>query len=138
MDYTPEDILNYVMNHELEVSFLKALSMCKENYTIGELAVKEIKETANGFRFIAPDYKINVPLTDDDVITAYKNGLYISAFISRHNDTYRVHFLCHRYPVAMKPQFEEEITQEVVRYMILQTIVALRLDNKEKIRKYCV
>lgn len=138
MSYTPIDILDYVMDHNMEASFLKALSMCKENFTIGELAVKEFKEEEGGVRFISPDYKINVPLTDDDVITAYKNGLYVSAFISRHKEAYRVHFLCHPYPVNMKPQFEDEITKEVIKYMILQTIITLKLDNKEKIRKYCV
>ena len=48
-------------------------------------------------------YKINIQITDDDIITAVMNGLYVSAFIS---------------------------------YMIMMTIVRLRLDTPEKVEEY--
>ena len=81
-------------------------------------------------------YKINIQITDDDIITAVMNGLYVSAFISRQGDAYNVHFLVHAYPENMKSQFEDEILKEVLRYMIMMTIVRLRLDTPEKVEEY--
>lgn len=138
MEYTPVDMLKYVLDHDMEASFLTAVSMHVGGYSIGEIADKEFVEKDGSLRFKSKSYDINVELTDDDVITAYRNGLYISAFISRKEDNYQVHFLVHRYPVSMKIEYDETITAEVVQYMILKTIIALRLDNREKIRKYCI
>lgn len=59
-----------------------------------------------------------------------------AAFITRHEEQYQIHFLIHRYPDAMKAQFEEEIAQEVVRYMILRTIITLHLNTWKKIDEY--
>ena len=81
-------------------------------------------------------YKINMQITDDDIITAVMNGLYVSAFISRQGDAYNVHFLVHAYPENMKSQFDDEILKEVLRYMIMMTIVRLRLDTPEKVEEY--
>lgn len=36
----------------------------------------------------------------------------------------------------MKSQFDEEILKEVLRYMIMMTIVRLRLDTPEKVEEY--
>ena len=70
------------------------------------------------------------------MLTAAINGMYISAFISRKDDNYRVHFLLHKYPDQMKTRFEEEITKDVINYMIYGTIIALRLDKPEKVKTY--
>jgi len=139
MAYTPNDILEYVMSHELDSSFLVSMAMHKGNYSIGEIADKEfeVNRESGQVRFKSAGYQINVLVNDEDVMTAVMNGLYVSAFISRKEEAYNLHFLVHHYPLSMKPQFEEEITKEVVRYMILNTIIALRLDTKEKIRQYC-
>lgn len=137
MSYTPLDMLNYVIDHELEASFLTAVSLHVDNYSIAEIADKRFEEKNGTYRFYSDSYSINIELKDEDVITAFLNGLYISAFISRKDDLYQVHFLVHSYPISMKSQFEEPITKEVINYLILKTIVALRLDTKEKIRKYC-
>ena len=64
------------------------------------------------------------------------NEKVLSAFISRQGDVYNVHFLVHAYPENMKSQFEDEILKEVLRYMIMMTIVRLRLDTPEKVEKY--
>ena len=79
---------------------------------------------------------MDIKITDDEVLTAAINGLYISAFISRKDDNYRVRFLVHQYPDQMKARFEEEITKDVVDYMIYGTIMALRLDTPEKVNAY--
>ena len=42
----------------------------------------------------------------------------------------------HQYPESMKARFEEEITKDVIDYIIYGTIIALRLDTPEKIREY--
>lgn len=137
MEYTPVDMLKYVLEHDMEASFLTAVSMHVGGYSIGEIGDKEFEEKNGRYYFKSKAYDINVELTDDDVITAVHNGLYVSAFISRKNNDFQVHFMVHGYPVSMKPEFEDTITAESVQYMILKTIIALRLDNKEKIRKYC-
>ena len=41
-----------------------------------------------------------------------------------------------QYPDQMKARFEEEITKDVVDYMIYGTIMALRLDTTEKVNAY--
>ena len=75
-------------------------------------------------------------MTDDEIVTAVLNGLYVSAFLSRKDDNYRVHFLVSGYPAEMKARFEEEITKEVVRYMIMSVIMACRLDREKKLKIY--
>lgn len=136
MSYTPKDMLDYVMSHEMEASFLTSLSLHKENFSIGEIADKVFESKDGVCRFKSKAFGIDVEITDDDVLTAVANGLYVSAFVSRKDNDFRVHFLVHKYPSSMKANFEDEITDEVVRYMIFNTIIVLRLDNKEKIRKY--
>ncbi len=136
--YTPTDILEYIYEKNLTDTFLMSMTRHVGGYSIGEIADKNFKKTADsGIRFISKSYDINISLEDPDVINAHNNGQYISAFISRYNDRYNLHFLVHKYPEKEKSLNEEEILHEVIRYMILHTIVALRLDNKEKVRKYC-
>jgi len=136
MSYTPKDMLEYVISHELEGDFVVAMSQHKGNYSIGEIVDKEFVEMEDGFHFISKGYQIDLLVTDEEILTAVMNKLYVSAFISRKEDLYQIHFLTHQYPEVMKPKFEDEIAHEVVHYMILKTIIALRLDTKEKIRKY--
>ena len=85
---------------------------------------------------VSKAYSLDIKLTDDEILTAAINGLYISAFISRKDDKYNVHFLVHQYPESMKAQFEEAIMNEVINYMISTTILALRLDSPEKVNQY--
>ena len=122
MQYTPGDILNYVYEKELDTQFLLATANHVQDFSIGEITSRS--------------YHLDIKITDDEVLTAAINGLYISAFISRKDDNYRVHFLVHQYPDQMKARFEEEITKDVVDYMIYGTIMALRLDTPEKVNAY--
>ncbi len=134
---TPKDMLDFVYESGLDSDFVTSIMMNKRNFSIGEIYDRKFVKRDNVFFLKSEGYKLNTPIEDDDIFTALSNGLYVSAFVSRMNDTYRVHFLVHRYPESMKARFEEEITTDVVRYMIYNTILALKLDSKEKIREYC-
>ena len=136
MSYTPRDILAYVYEKHLEDEFLLALASHVENFSIGEITDKRIEKRGEDYFLVSKAYALDIKLTDDEILTAAMNGLYISAFISRKEENYKIHFLVHKYPESMKPRFEEEITKEVIDYMIQGTILALRLDTPEKIERY--
>lgn len=136
MKPTPTDMLQYVLNEELEADFLVALSLHKQNYSIGEIADKTFEKKDGQVYLCSNQYNLHTPIQDDDILTAIHNGLYVSVFIARKDDSYQLHFLVSQYPVSMKAQFDELIAREVVQYMILKTIIALRLDSEEKIKEY--
>ena len=136
MGYTPRDILAYVYEKHLEDEFLLALASHVENFSIGEITDKKIEKRGEDYFLVSKAYALDIKLTDDEILTAAMNGLYISAFISRKEENYKLHFLVHKYPESMKPRFEEEITKEVIDYMIQGTILALRLDTPDKIHSY--
>ena len=136
MSYTPGDILNYIYENKLDSDFVFALMNHVQNFSIGEITDKKIEKRGDEFYLTSKSYSIDVRLTDDEILTAAMNGLYISAFISRKEDKYHIHFLVHQYPESMKSRFEEEITKEVINYMIHGTVIALRLDTPEKVNEY--
>lgn len=136
MQYTPRDILDYIYDKKLDTQFLLTLSGHKQNFLIGEITDKEIVKRGEDFYLVSKSYKLDIKITDDEVLTAAMNGLYISAFISRKEDSYQVHFLVHQYPESMKARFEEEITKDVIDYIIYGTVIALRLDSPEKVNEY--
>ena len=137
MAYTPGDIYQYIVDNNKETEFLQAITNRRQNYSIAEITDKKFRiKEGNQVKFISPLYKINTQITDDDIITAVLNGLYVSAFISRYQDEYNVHFLVHTYPETMKSQFEDTILSDVLRYMIMMTIVRLRLDTPQKVDEY--
>lgn len=133
---SPRDILEYVINENLESEFLLSVSRFKNNYTIGEIGDGKFTVKDGVTYFKSHGFNINVPVDDDNVSLAVSNNQYISSFISRKDNSYNVHFLVHKYPVSMKVQFDEIIVKEVIQYMILKTIVALRLDTIEKVNSY--
>ena len=136
MGYTRRDILAYVYEKHLEDEFLLALASHVENFSIGEITDKRIEKRGEDYFLVSKAYALDIKLTDDEILTAAMNGLYISAFISRKEENYKIHFLVHKYPQSMKSRFEEEITKEVIDYMIQGTILALRLDTPDKIHSY--
>ena len=136
MSYTPRDILAYVYEKHLEDEFLLALACHVENISIGEITDKKIEKRGEDYFLVSKAYALDIKLTDDEILTAAMNGLYISAFISRKEDNYKLHFLVHKYPKSMKSRFEEEITKEVIDYMIQGSFLALRLDTPDKIHSY--
>lgn len=133
---SPRDILEYVINENLESEFLLSVSRFKNNYTIGEIGDGKFTVKDGVTYFKSHGFNINVPVDDDNVSLAVSNKQYISSFISRKDNSYNVHFLVHKYPASMKVQFDEIIVKEVIQYMILKTIVALRLDTIEKVNAY--
>ena len=136
MSYTPRDILAYVYEKHLEDEFLLALASHVENFSIGEITDKRIEKRGEDYFLVSKAYALDIKLTDDEILTAAMNGLYISAFISRKENKYNIHFLVHQYPEKMKSQFENQSTQEVIHYMIQGTIIALRLDTPTKVKEY--
>ncbi|MEE1009374.1 MAG: hypothetical protein UH963_09590 [Agathobacter sp.] len=136
MNYSPRDILNIVKEQGREADFFTSLTSHINNYTIAEITDCKYKEKDGKYFLMSQTYKLNIEITDDDILTALMNKLYVSAFISRFNDSYNIHFLVHRYPASMKPKFEEEIAGEVFDYMMLKTIITLRLDNPKKLEEY--
>ena len=137
---SPNEAYEYVVDNNLETDVLSSMMTHKMDYSIAEIADGNFKidEEDNGRKvtFVSKGYKIDVPVTDEEIVTAALNGLYISAFISRKADNYNVHFLVSGYPARMKAMFEDEIAKNVVRYMILSTVVACGLNSEKKIREY--
>lgn len=134
--YTPNQIVDYIIDNHLEADFLANMQVHKGDFSIGEIADKKLILKEGKCFLISKNYSINTQITDEDIIVAVHNKLYVSAFISRKSDTYNVHFLVHMYPESMKQQFENEITMDVIRYMITSTVIALRLDSIDKVKKY--
>ena len=69
MAYTPNDIYDYIIENDRESEFLQAITLHKQNFSIGEITdrrflVKEDKTV----KFISKMYKINIQITDDDII----------------------------------------------------------------------
>ena len=122
MQYTPRDILNYVYEKELDTQFLLVTANHVQDFSIGEITDKKIEKRGEDFYLVSKSYHLDIKITDDEVLTAAINGLYISAFISRKDDN--------------QARFEEKITKDVVDYMIYGTIMALRLDTPEKVNAY--
>ena len=136
MNYTPKDILQYVYDNELDADFILSLTNHVQNFSIGEITDKQIIKRGEEYYFVSKSYSLDIKITDDEILTAAMNGLYISAFISRKENKYNIHFLVHQYPEKMKSQFENQITQEVIHYMIQGTIIALRLDTPTTVKEY--
>lgn len=134
---SPRDIVNLVYEKNLESDFMASLMMNKMNFSIGEIFDKKFVKDGDIYKLQSETYHLDAKVADDDIFTALNNGLYVTPFISRLNDTYRIHFMVHRYPVSMKAQYEEVIAKEVVKYMIFNTILALKLDTEEKVMDYC-
>ena len=133
---TPADCYKYIIDNDIEMPVLGAMMNHAKDYSIAEIADGRFHNRDGVVSFSSPGYKVNIAVTDDEIVTAVLNGLYVSAFISRHADKYQIHFLVSGYPIDMKCRYEEEIVKGLVRYMIMSTIVACRLDSEKKVREY--
>ncbi|MGN0161485.1 MAG: hypothetical protein ACI4AQ_08875 [Lachnospiraceae bacterium] len=136
MGYTPGDIVKYIIENEMEANFMVSLANHVRGYSIGEIADKEFIECNGKYRFRSKAYEVDVEITDEDIIVALMNKLYVSALISRKENRFELHFLVSPYPESMKGRFEEEILKQVIQYMILKTVIALRLDTPQKVEEY--
>jgi len=136
MGYSPRDILEYVIDKELEADFLVSNTMHKMGYSIGEITDAKFINHDNVYYLKSKSYKLNLPINDEDICNSIEKKSLVSAFISRYKDTYQVEFLVHRFTREQQVENAEEIAHTVVQFMILKTIVALRLDTPEKIDSY--
>jgi len=136
MGYTPIEILDYVLDNNKDADFMLAMSMHKGGYSIGEIPDVKFKWKDDTLRVTSAAYKLDREVSDIDIMIASKAGKYISAFISRYNDDYQMHFLVHECMAEEKPHHEEEIAERVVQYMILKTIKQLRLDSPAKVDSF--
>lgn len=132
---TPQDIYNYVVRSGKESDFLTAVLLHKQGYSIGEIPDAEFC-TESGCCLISRQYGLNLEIGDEEIAAAVRSGRYVTAFLSRQGERYQLHFLTHPYPAAEKAAYEEPIAREVVRYMILKTVIALRLTTPEKVDEY--
>lgn len=136
-DYLPKDILKYVLDEKLEADFLTSIMLHKQNYSIAEIADRQLW-TVEGRCYIKSDsYGLNVEVPDQEIVDAIRNRLYVSVFLSKKDDNRQLHFFVHKCLIEEKASNEEQIAEEVVQYMLLKTIVSLRLDTPEKVREYC-
>lgn len=136
MSYSPVDILDYVLENDKDADFFVAISLHKYGYSIGEIPDLQLEWTDEKLYLKSDAYNLSQPVADMDIMIASKSGKYISAFISRFNDTYQIHFLVHECLSSDKANHEDEIANRVVQYMILKTIKQLRLDTPEKVDAY--
>lgn len=136
MNYSPIDILDYIIDNNKEADFLVAITMHKLNYSIGEITDLKFKVVGEKVLAKSTTYNINEHITDVDIITAVLAGKYVSGFLSRYMNTYQLHFLVHDCMMEDKSGQEEEIAERVVQYMILKTIKQLRLDTPKKADEY--
>lgn len=134
---TPTEAYNYIMENHLEVDFFSSMMMHKCDFTIAEIADGKFVVDNSYVFFRSKGYNINIQIEDEEIAAAAKNGLYISSFISKKSSNRNVHFLVSMYPASMKGQFEEEIVQDVVKYMIISTVVACNLNEETKIGDFC-
>ena len=133
---TPNDMLRFVLEKELEADFLTALQLHKGNFSIAEICDREYLRLPGQVRLRSESYGINVEITDESVLVGLMSGQAVTAFLSKNGTERRVHFLVHPFPEAEREWFGEEIVRQVVQYMIRETIIRLRLDSEEKIRSY--
>lgn len=130
------EVVDYIFNNGLEMDFYGQVMMHKGGYSIMEIADAKFVRFGSEVQFNSENFKLSIAITDDDIITAVINKLQISSFISRNGENYQVSFLVHNYPTSMKERFAEEIAKDVMRYMISNAVVTLKLDSIDKVKGY--
>ena len=133
MQYRPVDILDYVLDNNKDADFMLAMSMHKFGYSIGEITDVKFRFKDEKLHILSSAYKLDREVADPDIVFAVMGGQYVSAFISRYEEQYEIHFMMHDCTVQQKAEHEEEIAERVVQYMILKTITKLRLDTPKKV-----
>lgn len=137
-NYLPRDILEYVLDEKLEADFLTAIMLHKQDFSITEIADRELW-TVDGKCYIkSANYGLSIEVPDEEIVAAIRNRQYVSVFLSKKGEDRQLHFFVHKCSIEDKPQNEELIAEEVVQYMLLKTIVTLRLDTPEKVKDYCL
>lgn len=78
MLYTPQGILNYIHENELETDFILSLTGNKYNFSIGEIADKRIEKRGELYYLVSNGFSLDVEIKDDSILTGVINGLYDS------------------------------------------------------------
>jgi len=133
---TPKDIYDHVVSAGKEADFLTAIAMHRRNYSIAELPDAVFDPAEGALRLRSKLYKLDIPIEDSDIAGAAEKGQYISAFLCRHEEQYQLHFLVHPWAASEKAAHEEELTRNVVQFMILRAIITLRLTTWRKVDEY--
>lgn len=133
---TPADMLDYVIENNMEGAFLGAIMLHKGGFSIGEVTDARFIDKNDKLRVMSKAYELNVTIEDEEICSAVRSGMYVSVFIARNGGERALHFFVHRMKLEQKSQYEEEAVRAVVQYMIIKTIIALRLDSTEKIDAY--
>lgn len=134
---TPSEMLKLVLDTNREYAFLTSMMRHTGGYSIGEIADGHFKNRDGKVTFYSKSYDLHMKMEEHDEITgAILAGRYVSAFISRFNDNRQIHFLVHDCLAEQKSTCEELIARKSVQYMILRTIVSLRLDTRKKLENY--
>lgn len=136
--YMPRDILEYVLDEKLEADFLTAIMLHKQNYSIAEIADRELWTVDDRCYIKSSSYGINIEVSDAEIVSAIRNRQYVSVFLSKSGEDRQLHFFVHKCMIDEKKNNEELIAEEVVQYMLLKSIVTLRLDTPEKVKDYCL
>lgn len=136
MNYSPKDILNYVIENEKEADFLVSNALHKMGYSIAEITDARFVRHEEGYYLRSKAYDVNVLIQTEDIVASLDEGHYVSAFISRDNKNYQVSFLVHPFSKDEVDNNAEEIAKTVVKFMIFNTIRTLRLDTPEKVDNY--
>ena len=67
---TPTDCYNYIIENDLEMPVLGAMMNHVGGYSIAEIADGRFHNRDGAVSFSSPGYKINIPVTDDEIVTA--------------------------------------------------------------------
>ena len=78
---TPKECYDYIVKNELETAVIGAMMQQTDNYSIAEIADARFHNREGKISFTSAGYKINIEVTDDEIVTAVLNGLYVSAFL---------------------------------------------------------
>lgn len=130
------EIVDYIFDNGLEMDFYSQVMMHKGGYSIMEIGDAKFVRFGGEVQFKSENFKLSIAITDDDIITAVNNRLYISSFIARMNEDYQVSFFVHNFPTSMKERFEERLAKDVMRYMISNAVFTLKLDSIAKVKEY--
>ena len=66
---TPTDCYNYIIENDLEMPVLGAMMNHVGGYSIAEIADGRYHNRDGAVSFSSPGYKINIPVTDDEIVT---------------------------------------------------------------------
>ena len=70
---TPTDCYNYIIENDLEMPVLGAMMNHVGGYSIAEIADGRFHNRDGAVSFSSPGYKINIPVTDDEIDSAVKD-----------------------------------------------------------------